>query len=87
MLLIILFAWLTRRKYKIVASADENGTINPEGTVKVKRGDEQAFDIKPNAHYSIVDVKVDGESIGPKPSYAFINVKEDHTISAAFKPE
>ena len=86
-LLIILFAWLRRRKYKIVASAGENGKIDPEGTVEVKRGDDQAFTVKPNAHYRIADVKVDGESIGPKPSYTLINVEGDHTISAAFKPE
>jgi hypothetical protein len=86
-LLIILFAWLRRRKYKIAASAGENGKIDPEGTVKVKRGDDQVFTVTPDAHYSIADVKVDGESIGPKPSYAFVNVKKDHTISATFKPE
>ena len=86
-LLIILFAWLRRRKCKIAASAGENGKIDPEGTLKVKRGDDQAFTVMPDAHYSIADVKVDGESIGPKPSYAFVNVKKDHTISATFKPE
>jgi hypothetical protein len=86
-LLIILFAWLRRRKCEIVASAGENGTINPEGTVKVKRGDDQAFTITPNAQYRIDDVKVDGESIGPKPSYTFVNVKGNHTISATFKPD
>jgi len=86
-LLIILFAWLRRRKYKIAASSGENGKIDPEGTIKVKRGDDQAFTIKPDAHYSIADVKVDGESIGPTSSYAFVNVKKDHTISVTFKPE
>jgi hypothetical protein len=87
LLIIILFAWLRRRKNKIVASAGANGTISPDGTVRVNRGADQSFTIAANPHYHIADVQVDGKSVGAKASYAFTNVKEDHKISATFKPD
>ena len=87
LLLIILFAWLRRRKTKIVASAGANGKISPGGTVRVNRGADQTFTIAADLHYHIADVQVDGKSVGAKPSYTFINVKEDHRISVTFKPD
>jgi hypothetical protein len=84
---IILFAWLVRRKRKIVATAGPNGKIIPEGTVSVNRGGDRTFSIAANPGYRISDVQVDGNSIGAIPCYTFIIVKEDHTISATFKPE
>lgn len=78
---------LRRGKKKIVASADANGKINPSGTVKVNRGSDQTFTIAANANYAIADVLVDDKSVGPKPSYTFANVKDDHKIHAKFKPE
>jgi hypothetical protein len=89
LLLIVLLLLLSRRrgKKKIVASAGANGKISPDGTVKVNRGSDQDFTITSDPHYHIADVLVDGKSIGAKSSYAFTNVKDDHTINATFKPE
>ena len=34
--------------------------------------------------YRILDVKVDGASVGPVTSYVFGNVQVNHTVSATF---
>jgi hypothetical protein len=86
-LLIILFAWFRRRKSKIVALAGSNGKISPEGIIRVNRGVDRTFSIAANPGYRISDVQVDGKSVGAQSSYTLKNVKEDHTISATFKPE
>ena len=71
-------------KYDITASAGANGTIAPSGTVSVDYGNNQSFTITPDAGYSVVDVLVDGSSVGAVTSYAFNNVAAAHTISATF---
>jgi uncharacterized repeat protein (TIGR02543 family) len=70
--------------YTITASAGENGSITPNGVVKVAKGREQSFTITADAGYHISDVKVDGKSVGAVSSYVFQNVIADHTIKAEF---
>src|SRR2546428_1233703 len=41
--------------------------------------------IAADAHYHILDVKVDGVSVGAVASYNFSNVTTDHTIEATFE--
>jgi hypothetical protein len=57
--------------------------------VSVKDGGNQAFVITPDPGYMVLEVKVDGESIGAVELYTFIDVTKDHTIYAVFglKPE
>ena len=87
-LLLILFLFARRSgKKKIVASAGPNGTITPSGTVKVKSGNDQNFNVEANAKFHISDIRVDDKSVGAKSSYIFTNVKDDHTISATFEPD
>jgi hypothetical protein len=50
----------------------------------VNQGADQGFTITPNTGYNIVDVLVDGSSVGPVSNYTFTSVTEDHTISATF---
>ena len=68
----------------IVASAGENGSISPSGTITVNYGADQAFTITPDANCHVVDVLVDGVSVGPVTSYTFTGVTANHTISASF---
>jgi uncharacterized repeat protein (TIGR02543 family) len=70
--------------FKINASAGENGGISPSGAVVVNYGTDQTFSITPNTGYHVVDVLVDGVSVGVQTSYTFTSVKGDHTISASF---
>lgn len=77
---------LFKEKPSIVASADENGMIDPSGTIYVNEGDFKLFKITANDGYKIDDVMVNDESIGPKSSYYFSNVTGKNTITASFKP-
>jgi len=70
--------------YTITASAGANGAISPSGTINVNHGSSQAFTITPNSGYRVLDVLVDGTSVGPVTSYTFTNVQGTHTISATF---
>ncbi len=47
-------------------------------------GADQAFAITPDAGFGIVDVLVDGGSVGNVATYTFTNVHANHTISATF---
>jgi beta propeller repeat protein len=70
--------------YTITATAGTGGSITPSGAVTVNIGDTQEFTIAPNPGYSILDVTVDGSSVGAVPSYTFTSVTDDHTIAASF---
>jgi len=63
----------------------ENGTISPSGTVSVQQGSNQTFTISPDPCHEIVDVSVNGESVGAVSSYEFFNIQSAQTINAQFK--
>jgi hypothetical protein len=69
----------------IQASAGAGGTISPSGKVSVNAGADQTFKISPDNGYKILDVKVDGVSIGAKTGYTFQKVSANHTIAATFE--
>lgn len=71
--------------YTITASAGKGGTISPNGTIKVSRGDNKTFTITAGNGYIIADVLVDGVSVGAVSSYTFEKVSKNHTISVTFK--
>src|SRR2546428_5547915 len=50
--------------HTIAAAAGAHGSITPAGSVAVNDGDAQGFTIAADAHYHILDVKVDGVSVG-----------------------
>jgi hypothetical protein len=70
----------------ISASAGAGGSISPNGSVSVNYGDSQTFNITASADYYIVDVSVNGSSVGAVNSYTFTNVQASNTISATFAP-
>jgi hypothetical protein len=72
--------------YTITASADDNGSILPAGEVIVPSSEDKTFSIIPDPDYEILDVVVDGESLGALTSYTFPSVNSDHTIEAYFAP-
>ncbi len=71
----------------ITATADPNGIISPSGEVSVADTANQTFTFTPNAGYRILDVVVDGASMGVRTSYTFIKVTAHHTISVTFTPD
>ena len=70
--------------YTITATAGAGGSITPSGAVTVNYGADQAFTITPDVGHHLVDVKVDGSSIGAIASYTFGTVTAAHTIEATF---
>ena len=71
-------------QFVITASADPNGTISPNGSVYLNNGTDQVFTITPYTGYHVVDVLVDGISVGPITLYKFTAVTANHTITASF---
>jgi hypothetical protein len=78
------FAVANLQSYTITATAGANGTIAPSGAVSVAPNGNQTFTITPNAGFHILDVLVDGGSVGAVASYPFTNVTANHTIAASF---
>ncbi|MGD8701156.1 MAG: hypothetical protein PVH26_01880, partial [Desulfosarcina sp.] len=70
--------------FAISASVNGNGSISPAGTVTVAEGADQSFTITPGSDSYIVDVWVDGVSIGGVTTYTFPQVTQNHTIRADF---
>jgi hypothetical protein len=70
--------------FHISASASPGGSISPDGEITVTRGSSEAFSIVADANHHIVDVTVDGTSMGAVSSYSFNDVNQDHTIAATF---
>jgi len=67
--------------YTITATAEIGGNISPSGNVKIAYGSSQTFNISPNSGYSspnsgysVLDVQIDGESIGKVDRYTFDNI-------------
>jgi hypothetical protein len=68
----------------ITASAGTGGSISPSGAQVVSYGSSTTFTITPNTGYHIVNVLVNGGSIGAVTSYTFNNVTANQTITANF---
>jgi len=75
---------MTKKTYTITASAGTGGSIDPSGEVIVEHGSNKTFTVTPLEGYSVEDVLVDGESVGPRATYTFNNVTSNHTISVSF---
>lgn len=70
--------------FDIIASAGVNGSISPLGTTTVNNGASSTFTITPSIGFNILDVLVDGNTVGPVSNYTFTNVTAAHTITASF---
>jgi hypothetical protein len=75
------------KTFNITASAGANGAISPSEFVGVNYGNNQTFNITANTGYHIIEVKVNGTSVGAVKSYTFNNVQGAYTISATFAPK
>ncbi|MEN8228770.1 MAG: T9SS type A sorting domain-containing protein [Bacteroidota bacterium] len=77
-------ATFSPKEYTVTATADYGGEISPSGGVTVAHGSDQTFIITANEGNDILDVLVDGVSVGPVSSYTFADISSDHTISVTF---
>jgi len=71
-------------EFVIKVTAVGGGYIKPSGDVIVVGGDDQAFEMisEPGP---LLDVIVDGKSVGPMETYTFKDTQSDHTIHAIFE--
>jgi len=76
---------LNVESFAITTSAGPGGSISPSGEVSVQSGSNQIFTIDRASGFDVLDVKVDGLTVGPVSKYTFQNVTAAHTIEASFK--
>ena len=69
--------------FTVAASAAAGGTISPSGPVSVGQGSSQGFTVA-SSPGAIITLTVDGASMGQRTGYTFGDVREPHTIGAAF---
>ena len=78
----VLFKVIT---YTVSADYGTGGTLNPDSEIKVEYGSDLSYVIVPDSGYKVLDLVVDGVSLGPASDYTFRNITGDHSISASFK--
>jgi hypothetical protein len=77
----VLIVTFTENTYTLTVIQSPNGQITP-GTTVVNNGSSQSFIITANSGYYIVDVKINGSSVGALNPYTFSNVQAAYTITA-----
>jgi hypothetical protein len=70
--------------YLLEASSGPGGSISPAGKTYVFGGSNVTFNMTPSANYKVLDVLVDGTSVGPIYKYTFNNVSSNHSIYVNF---
>ncbi|MGC8763047.1 MAG: PKD domain-containing protein, partial [Acidobacteriota bacterium] len=70
--------------YTVTATAGPGGAVSPSGAVQVPAGTSLEVQILPAPRFRILDVLVDGVSVGPVSSYLFSG-PSDHTLEALFQ--
>lgn len=70
-------------QYTITVTTPTHGTIAP-GTSTYNYNESPVFTITPAAGYGIVNVTVDGNSVGAVSTYTFPALRADHTLAATF---
>jgi len=68
----------------ITSTSAPNGTISPSGELEAVRGSNKTYTIRPNPGHHIVDILVDGVSVGVVGTYTFENITDPHSIHAVF---
>ncbi len=70
--------------YQISASAGTNGSISPSGIISVDKGTSKSYTITPANGHHVINVLVDGMSMGAINTYTFDKITANHTINATF---
>ena len=70
--------------YTIKASAGTGGSISNTDGTSLREGQNKTFTITPDEGYIILDVLVNGASIGPVSEYEFNKIQKNYNIEAIF---
>lgn len=71
--------------FEINASAQGNGSISPSGVVEVLGGGSQQFKINPDKDSIILDLLINGNSVGAVNDYTIEDIKQDMDVKALFQ--
>jgi hypothetical protein len=72
-------------RYQMLAIANPNGSITPEGITEVEFGEDITYSITPEEGYQISYVLVNGSNMGTIDNYTFYEVDKNGIIEAFFK--
>jgi hypothetical protein len=79
-------ATFTQNEYTIAASADPNGTVDPNGSIVKTYGEEQQFTAYPNIGYTVNKWYLDGNDVQTgSTSYTLTNITANHTVLVTFE--
>jgi hypothetical protein len=70
--------------FTVTAIAGANGSVSPAGATTVTYGDTLTVTVTPDSGFFVIDVLVDGVSVGAVTGYTFANVTADHLLVASF---
>lgn len=71
-------------KYKVLVTAGNGGSADPNGSVSVNEWGSLTVTFKPDEGYEIQSVTVDGDDKGAVESYTLSYITGDHSIVATF---
>jgi hypothetical protein len=71
--------------HTLTATTSGQGIISPAGAVTVPEGGGRSFVFDSDENHRLVDLIVDGTSIGPVDAFSFENISASHTIEAVFE--
>jgi FtsP/CotA-like multicopper oxidase with cupredoxin domain/putative cell wall-binding protein len=75
-----------KNAYTITPTAGAHGSLTPGAIKWLNYGDDATVTVAADTGYLILDVVVDGVSVGSTTSVNFQNVTADHTVEASFGP-
>lgn len=70
--------------YYVTVASEGSGSVSPTGKAGIEAGQSKVFTFKPNVGASVIDVLIDGISVGAPTEYEFEDVSADHTLYVRF---
>ena len=70
--------------YTVTSTSSGGGIVSPAGSTIVEHGENFSYQLIPDEGHHIIDVLIDGESIGAVVSYTFAEIAASHDIHAVF---
>ncbi len=77
---------ISNRTFTITADSDEHSSFVEETSTVINEGLTKRYVVRVDSGYEIVDVTVDGSSVGTSPFYTFGAITKDHTIAVTTRP-